>query len=80
MNIKTRKQALATYWGCDIAEVEDYRYQPTKTSIPVYTSGDKYYCVTKNDKPATHRDGFDWNWKQVHDSLVEKYGWKIWVS
>jgi len=81
MKIATRRQAMAIYWGCDVSDVNDCIYHPTRTSIPVYTSAENYFCVTKkNEKPATHRDGFDWDWKKQTDALIESNDWQIWKA
>lgn len=79
--IKTRRQAFAEHCGFDLAETEDYRYHYGRTSLPVYAMTDCYYCVTKGaQRPAKHRDGMDWNWKEVINPYVNKFGWKIWQS
>lgn len=81
MGVKTRLQAIATHFGCDVHEMEESRYQSTKTSMPVWTTEDAYYCVTKgSQKPAVHKDGMEWNWVRSKDTLIESFGWKVWQS
>jgi hypothetical protein len=81
MAIKTRLQAIATYFCCDVYEAEECRYQSTRTSMPVWTKGIAFYCVTKgSQKPAVHSDGMEWKWKRVDDNFINSFGWKIWKS
>lgn len=76
--IRTARQAIAIYFNCDVADVKDCIYQPTRTSIPVYTNENKYYCACKvGRKPATHIDGFKWDWKKANAKFIENYGWQI---
>jgi hypothetical protein len=55
----TAREAIATYVGYDFAEIEDYRYQPTRTAIPVYAIGDAYYCAPT----ARQKLPGGWAWK-----------------
>lgn len=66
--ISTRN-VLASHLGWDASELSEYRYHTGRTSAPVYTIGDEYYCcVAKGKKPAKHRDVDDrWNWVKVED-------------
>jgi hypothetical protein len=78
MEIKTRIQALAVYWGCDVEDVKNCRYQSTRTNIPVFTSDENYWCATKkNERPAS---GDEWCWTEQIDNYVNKYGWRIWKA
>lgn len=53
--MNTSKQALASFLGWDLPELKDYRYHAGRTSIPVYTCDNFYYCATKgNQKPAKY--------------------------
>lgn len=82
--MKTKKEALATHWGCDIADLKDCRYHAGRTSIPVYTSGNDYYCSTAGDgKPAIYlsrgkNQSTQWSWVEVKDDYVNSFGFKIW--
>lgn len=78
MKIKTRIQALAMFWGCDTEDVKECRYQSTRTNIPVFTSDNNYWCITKDtESPAK---GEEWNWFEQFDPLVNKDGWRIWKT
>lgn len=62
---KSAAEVIAFVLGCDIAEVRDYRYQPTKyAKIHVYTIGDWYYCATLWDQEPP--DG--WDWQLINES------------
>lgn len=37
-------EIIAATFGWSVADINECRYQATRTSIPVYTSGEKYYC------------------------------------
>jgi hypothetical protein len=55
--ISTR-EVIATAVGYDMAEIEDYRYQSTRTPTAVYAIGDYYYCApTKAQKLPS-----GWKW------------------
>jgi len=78
MNLRTRIQVLAFYWGCDVSDVKDCRYQSTRTNIPVFTANESYWCVTKhNEKPAK---GDEWNWVKQLDETANSQGWQIWST
>jgi hypothetical protein len=78
--IKNRKEALATFLGMDVAEIDDYRYHYGRTTKPVWAFTSSYYCVTKiNEKPAKYRDDESkWEWVNMPDKLVLEFGYKIW--
>ena len=79
--IKSRNEAFATHCGLDISEAKEYRYHYGKTSQPVWAINNEYYCVTKaRQKPATHRDGMEWEWVEVADKILNENGYKIWKS
>ena len=79
--MKTPTEAIATFLQMDIAELKDYRYHYGHTSRPVYAVGDNYYCCTKgSQKSATHRSGMEWEWKEIADIFINKFGYKIWKS
>lgn len=46
--IKTAKEALATHLGCDIADLTDYRYQPTCYTKAVYAVHETIMCANKS--------------------------------
>jgi hypothetical protein len=79
--MKTSIAAIATHLGMDNSEVREYRYHTGRTSLPVWSVDDSYYCVTKGtQKPAVHRDGMEFNWIKVKDNYVELDGWQVWKS
>lgn len=41
---KRTAEIIAFWLGMDLADMKEYRYQATRTSIPVYAIGDKYFC------------------------------------
>lgn len=78
---KNKREAIAQHLMLDHAEVEDYRYHYGHTTQPVYAFTGCYYCVTKgSQKPAKHKYGFDWDWQEVADDFLNKFGYKIWKS
>jgi hypothetical protein len=79
--IKTRTQAMASFCMMDVSEMKGYLYQYGRTSIPVWAIDGKYYCVTSGtQKTAKHRDGMEWEWKEVIDQHINQFGYKIWES
>lgn len=75
--INTKKEALATHLGMDSAELSEYRYHYGRTSVPVYAIGGDYYCVVKYEKPAKHINSIKWDWVEVTDLYINKFGFKI---
>lgn len=64
-----RRMVLAEHFGCDYADLDDARYQPTRfVKIPVWSSGNDFYCVTRpGEQPpvkwdAATGDAFDVKW------------------
>lgn len=53
------KEVIATAVSYDMAEIEEYRYQSTRTSIPVYAIGDEYLCAPTRAQKLPK----GWNWK-----------------
>lgn len=80
--IKSRAEALARHLDWDIADLRDYRYHYGRTSVPVWSVGDTYYCVTKDSqKPARHRDGIEWGWvDKTADITLKSLGFRVWES
>lgn len=54
---------IAAHLGRDEEEINDYRYQPTRTTAPVFAIGNDYWCAGK--KPAEHFDDRAWKWQRV---------------
>lgn len=79
--LKSKNEAFANHCGFDVSEVKEYRYHYGRTSQPVWALNDGYYCVTKGiQKPAVHREGMQWNWNELSDEFLNKFGYKIWKS
>lgn len=80
MKKHTGANVIAMEWGWDVNDLKDYRYQSTKTSVPVYAVDNAYYCATKEgEKPATH-SGIEWDWKNTGSSFGHCVGWIIWEA
>lgn len=60
-----QQEALAATLGMDVAELREYRYQPTRTAIPVYAIGDTYYCVSQTN--PGNLNGM--NWERMSDQF-----------
>lgn len=75
------KNVLANHLGWDASELIEYRYHYGRTSVPVYSIGDQYYCCVRSGKPATHRDAdYRWEWNKVEDRYAEANDCEIYVS
>lgn len=56
---KSAAEAIGFLFSSDAAEVQEYRYQPTRyAKIHVYAIGDTYYCATLPSQSPP--DGWDW--------------------
>lgn len=80
MSIKSAKGALATHFNCDIADMKGMEYQYGRYTKQVYSSGNDYYCATKNPKQLpkpTQKNDDGFVWKEVADAFVNRDGWKI---
>jgi hypothetical protein len=70
---------IAEHFGCDVADIRDYDYQPGFWNRKVYAGmdGNRYWSAGGN-KPPRHRDGDDLQWIKV------KSNWKgnpdLWVG
>lgn len=83
MKIKTSKQALATYLGWDISEVEAYRYHFGRTTIPVYAIGENYYCAARIGKaPAKYRfdNSFEFTFTPIDNDYIKSLGWIVYIQ
>jgi hypothetical protein len=75
------KSILATEFGWDNSDLEDYRYHYGRTNKPVYAIGQEYFCAVKMDqKPAKHQEIIEWNWEKYNSKFAESNGWQIWVA
>jgi hypothetical protein len=60
MKRHTAAERIATHLWTDIADVREGRYHYGRTSCPVYTYGNNYYC-----SPSTGKPPGDWEWELV---------------
>ncbi len=74
----TAKEAVATACGMDIAEMNDYRYQPHDWTMPIWDFGKHPYTARKigsKKTPVNRYDhisgGSNYDWKPV-------YKWQTW--
>jgi hypothetical protein len=68
---KHGSEIIAFHLGCDIRDVTDGRYQPSRYSNPpVYVCGEDYFCAPTERQELP---GQDFDWKQVG----EWYGRKV---
>jgi hypothetical protein len=76
------REAVATHLGHDMAELREYRYQPSRTPCEVYSTSSGYFTATKGRKPKTADDSYmgAWDWERVRDGLCDAYGWTIWKA
>ena len=59
---RTAAEIIATHICYDMAEMSDYRYQPTRYASPaVYAIGDYYYCAPTGGKSGPK----PWKWQQI---------------
>jgi hypothetical protein len=70
------KHIIAATLGLDMAELEDYRYQPTRTKRPIYAIGDVY--VATGLKPPKEDVGAPW--QQHPDQFWANGKTTIWLS
>lgn len=78
--MKTAIEALASHLNYDISELKEYRYQPSRSTKPIYSIGDDYLtCIKGKQKPAqsTERNADEWFWEEIKNDFVNKYGFKI---
>ena len=81
MKSYTAKTILATQFGWDLSDLEDYRYQYGRTDRPVYAIGNECFCAVKiGQKPAKHQGGINWEWEKDHSVFAESYGWQNWKA
>lgn len=72
-------EAIANVLGWDIGDVKENRYQYGRTSKPVFTAGDYYYCA--GETPAKfYGDENKWRWESVSCALNDSKGWKVWKA
>jgi hypothetical protein len=56
---KQAKEIIAFVTGQDYDDMEDMRYQSTRTSIPVYTIGNEYFCCP-TARQKLPKGEYDW--------------------
>ena len=68
---RTAPEIIAVHFSCDMGDVTDGRYQPTRYSSPsIYTFGTDYYAAPSNNLPPKNMPGA---WKEIG----EHYGRKV---
>jgi hypothetical protein len=70
------KHIIAATLGLDIADLGDYRYQPTKTTRPIYAIGDIY--VAAGHKPP--KDDVGSKWEEHKDQFWANGKTTVWVA
>lgn len=74
------RQAVAMYFGCDIDDLSERRYQRMRTPCAVYSCDEDYFTATKGSrKPKSCDDNFMgcWKWERVSGHGLPE-GWNIW--
>lgn len=70
---RTAAEIIATHLGWDMAEMSEYRYQPTRLTIPaIYALDNTYYAAPSNNRPPKNMEG---PWIEIgthHDRIVFK--------
>ena len=62
---KRANEIIGETLGMNVNDVTEYRYQSTRTSIPVYAIGDTYYCC-----PIAGRlPPKGWEWRPIEDQF-----------
>jgi hypothetical protein len=78
------RHTIAAHLGMDVMDVEDYRYQPTRTPCAVYSSDGDYFTATKTArKPRESEDNHfgTWKWRRTPThGYAEAVGWHIWIA
>jgi hypothetical protein len=79
------RSAIASHLGMDVAEIEDCRYQPTRTPCAVYVSrDDEFLTATKTSRKPRESDDYHfgtWKWSQIEtQGYVKAVGWHIWLA
>lgn len=70
-------EAIANVLGWDVEDVKDNRYQYGRTSKPVFTAGDYYYCAGETPAKFYEKEN-RWEWVKVEHPTNSKYGWTVW--
>ena len=66
MKSKRAAMQIAEHFGCDVADIRDYDYQPGRWSRKVYAGfdGNRYWAGAGKTAPK-HSDDNSISWKQV---------------
>ena len=70
------KKVIAATIGFDMAELDDYRYQPTQTTRAIYAIGDIYLAAGKTPP----KDDVGSKWEKHTDQFWTEGKTSIWVS
>ena len=76
--MRAGKTAVATAFGQDVADIE--QYQSTRWRPSIWTVGNDLVCVTTNAEPPKHKGQFQWEWELARgmDWFTKKYNLYIW--
>ena len=77
----TVRKAMASYLGVDPSEVEERRYQPTRTPCAIYTDGHGYYTATAKRamRGSSNNLTGTWDWVEVPAAgYWGAMGWRVW--
>lgn len=80
------REGICEVMGWEWSEAADYRYQPTRNAIPIYSTSRGSICATRAGKrpPAANRDGVRWNWTALHNEttawLAVEHDMAFWVA
>ena len=76
--VRSRAEILAAALGEDLSEVKHFRYQPGRTTTPVWAMDHGTFTVTKGDEaPDTESEG----WVEYAASWTPPpAGYKIWIQ
>lgn len=68
---RTAPEIIGFHFGCDMRDVSEGRYQPTRYTNPgIYVLGSDYYAAPSNNQPPKNMPG---DWKEIG----EHYGRKV---
>jgi hypothetical protein len=70
------KHIIAATLGLNIADLGDYRYQPTRTTRPIYAIGNIY--VAAGHKPP--KDNVGAKWEEHQDQFWTNGQTTVWVA
>lgn len=57
---KRANEIIGGTLGMSLSEINEYRYQATRTTIPIYAVGNTYYCCPRQYQTPPKLDGIKW--------------------